>query len=80
VTVGAKTVTIPAGKTVTITVTLNATGRKLLSRFHKLPVHLSAVLVVGKTRSTVIAQNLTITPPKPKKPKKHGHGRHKGRH
>ncbi len=80
VTVGAKTVTIPAGKTVTVTVTLNATGRKLLSRFHKLPVHLSAVLVVGKTRSTVIAQNLTIIPPKPKKPKKHGHGRHKGRH
>ncbi|HEY2283252.1 MAG TPA: Ig-like domain-containing protein [Solirubrobacteraceae bacterium] len=76
VTVGAKTVTIPAGQTVTITITLNSTGRKLLSRFHKLPVHLSAVLVVGKTKSTVIAQNLTIKPPKPKNQHKRKH--HKG--
>jgi hypothetical protein len=71
ITVGAKTIVIPAGKTVTITVSLNATGRKLLSRYHKLPVHLSAVFVTQKT--TVIAQNLTVKPPK--KPKKH----HKGK-
>ncbi len=71
VTVGAKTVTIPAGKTVTITVTLNSTGRKLLSRFHKLPVHLSAVLVVGTTKSVVIAQNLTVKPKPKRKPKHH---------
>jgi hypothetical protein len=76
VTTGAKTVTIPAGKTVTITVNLNATGRKLLSRYHKLPVHLSAVFVAQKT--TVIAQNLTIKPPKPKK--KHKQKHHKGKH
>jgi Glucodextranase, domain B len=75
VTVGSRTVTIPAGKTVTITINLNATGRKLLARYHKLPVHLSAVFVAGATKSTVIAQNLTV---KPKPKKKHKH--HKGRH
>jgi hypothetical protein len=73
VTVGATTVTIPAGKTKTITVNLNATGRKLLARYHKLPVHLSAVFVTGSQKSTVIAQNLTVKPPK--KHKKH----HKGK-
>jgi hypothetical protein len=72
VTVGAKTVTIPVGKTMTITITPNATGRKLLARFHKLPVHLSAVMVVGASKSTVIAQNLTIKPARKKgKHKKH---------
>jgi hypothetical protein len=76
VTVGAVAVTIPAGQTVGVTVNLNATGRKLLARYHKLPVHLSAVLVAGATKSTVIAQNLTVKP-KPK-PKPHKH--HKGRH
>jgi hypothetical protein len=75
VTVGAVTVTIPAGQTVGVTVNLNATGRKLLARYHQLPVHLSAVLVVGTTKSTVIAQNLTV---KPKSKKRHKH--HKGRH
>lgn len=71
VTVGARTVTIPAGKTVTVTVNLNATGRKLLARYHKLPVHLTAVLVTGRQRTTVIAQNLTVKPKKKKKHHKH---------
>lgn len=75
VTVGSTTVSIAAGKTKTITVNLNATGRKLLARYHKLPVHLSAVLVTGTQQSTVIAQNLTVKP-KPKKKPKH----HKGKH
>ncbi|MGA8363939.1 MAG: hypothetical protein WB709_05415 [Solirubrobacteraceae bacterium] len=75
VTVGAVTVTIPAGQTVGVTVNLNATGRKLLARYRRLPVHLSAVLVAGTTKSTVIAQNLTVKP-KPKKKPKHHRGRH----
>jgi hypothetical protein len=75
VTVGAVTVTIPAGQTVGVTVNLNANGRKLLARYRRLPVHLSAVLVAGTTKSTVIAQNLTVKP-KPKKKPKHHRGRH----
>lgn len=70
VTVGTTTVTIPAGKTATITIKLNSIGSKLLARYHKLPVHLSAVLVTGATKSTVIAQNLTVKS-KPKRKHKH---------
>jgi hypothetical protein len=67
VTVATLTITIPAGQTVKITLKLNATGRKLLKRFGKLPAHLSAILEGEAGHHTVIAQNLTIKPV----PKKH---------
>jgi hypothetical protein len=74
VTVGSSKLTIPAGQKVTITLTLNATGSSLLARFGRLPVHLSVVLVSAGHRSTVIAQNLTVTPHH--KAKRHHHHHH----
>lgn len=71
VVVGASKLTIPAGERVTILVQLNATGRNLLARFGRLPVHLGVVLVSAGHRSTVIAQNLTVRPHH--KAKKHHH-------
>ncbi len=61
VTVGSSKVTIPAGQRVTVAIALNATGTSLLARFGALPVHLAVVLVSSGHRSTVIAQNLTVT-------------------
>jgi hypothetical protein len=77
VTVGSSKLTIPAGQKVTITLALNATGSSLLAHFGRLPVHLSVVLVSAGHRSTVIAQNLTITPHH--KAKRH-HRRHHHHH
>ncbi len=54
--------TIPAGQRVTIAIQLNAAGKSLLARFGALPVHLNVVLLSAGHRSTVIAQNLTVTP------------------
>ena len=63
ITVGAITLVIPAGQSVSVTVGLNSTGRKLLARFHKLPVHLLATLEPEAHHlTTVISQNLTIKP------------------
>ena len=60
VVVGRKRATIPAGTTKTITITLNAQGRKLLKRFHKLPVTLALKLTShGKTTQT-LRRELTI--------------------
>jgi hypothetical protein len=74
VTVGFSKLTIPAGQKVTISIQLNSTGKSLLSKFGKLPVHLSVDQVSAGHRSTIIAQNLTITPHR--KPKKHHHHHH----
>jgi Glucodextranase, domain B len=63
-------VTIAAGARVKLAVSLNATGRKLLAHFGKLPAHLSAVLI-GTPSTTIVAQNLTI------KPAAKRHGKHK---
>lgn len=72
VAVGAARATIKAGQKVKLTLTLNALGRRLLKRFHKLPVHLSVVLVTGTRKAAVIAKNLTV---KPKPAKSDGHAR-----
>jgi hypothetical protein len=69
VTVATLTITIPAGQTVKVTLKLNATGRKLLKRFGKLPSHITAILEGEAGHHTVVAQNLTIKPV----PKKHKH-------
>ena len=70
VTIATLTIVIPAGQQIKIALKLNATGRKLLAHFGKVPAHLTAVLEGEGGPSTVIAQNLTIKP-KPKKHKKH---------
>jgi Glucodextranase, domain B len=70
VTVGTVTVRIAAGKTKIVTITLDRTGRKLLARFHKLPIALSAVLIeTGNKKVKIFSQTLTVKPPK----KKHKH-------
>ncbi len=74
VVVGSSKLTIPAGQRVTVAIALNATGRSLLARFGRLPVHLSVVLVRSGHRSTVIAQNLTVRPPHKRR---HHHHRHR---
>lgn len=72
VTVASATVTIRAGQRVRVSLKLNAVGRKLLARFKRLPVHLSALYTGtgGGAKSTAIAQNLTV---KPRKHAKHKH-------
>lgn len=71
VTVGFSKLTIPAGQKVTISIVLNSTGKSLLARFGALPVHLSVVQLSAGHRSTVIAQNLTVTAHR--KPRHHHH-------
>jgi Glucodextranase, domain B len=67
VAVGSANVTIDPGHRMTITITLNATGRKLLKRFGKLPVHLGVTSTSQGAKTTVIAQNLLIKPPPPRR-------------
>ena len=74
VTVGSSNLTIPAGQKVTISIQLNSTGKSLLAKFGNLPVHLSVVQLSSGHRSTVIVQNLTVTPHR--KPRKHHHHHH----
>ncbi|HEV3321860.1 MAG TPA: Ig-like domain-containing protein [Solirubrobacteraceae bacterium] len=74
VTVGSSKLTIPAGQKVTISIQLNSTGKSLLAKFGALPVHLSVVQASAGHRSTVIAQNLTVTPHR--RPRRHHHHRH----
>lgn len=72
ITVASLTLLIPAGQTVKVSLKPNSTGRKLLARFHRLPVHLTATLEGAAGRTTIIAQNLTIKP-RPKPHHKHKH-------
>jgi hypothetical protein len=86
VTVGTSNLTIPAGQKVTISIQLNSTGKALLSRFGRLPVHLSVIQgfasIVGGEVSpghhlTVISQNLTVTThPRPRRHHHHHHHHH----
>jgi hypothetical protein len=69
ITIISKTVTIPAGKTRTIKLTLNAAGKRLLAKHHPL----KAKLTVTQARKTVSRKTITLKPkpkPKPKKKKK----------
>jgi hypothetical protein len=69
VTIAGITIVIPAGQQIKVSLKLNATGRRLLARFGKLPAHLTATLESEAAHHTIVAQNLTIKP----KPKKHRH-------
>ena len=62
VTLGSASATIPAGSRRTITIKLNATGRALLARFHRLPMRLTVTQRGTNGTSVLIAgQSLTIT-------------------
>jgi hypothetical protein len=60
--VGRTRVTIPAQSTKTITIALNTHGRKLLARFHKLPVALTVALISNSKPKVAIERTLTIRP------------------
>ena len=62
--VATKTVMIHPGRTVTVTVKLNPTGRKLLARFGKLPVTLKITLLQNGRHLTIANTKLTVKPKK----------------
>jgi hypothetical protein len=62
--VATKTVMIQSGKKVTVTVKLNATGRKLLARFGKLPVTLTIRLLKNGRHLAIANTKLTVKPKK----------------
>ena len=60
--VATKTVMIEPGRKATVTVKLNATGRKLLARFRKLPVTLTVTLLQNREHLTIATKKLTVKP------------------
>ncbi len=62
--VATKTVMIEPGRTVTVAVKLNATGRKLLARFGKLPVSLTITLLQNGRHLAIANTKLTVKPEK----------------
>jgi hypothetical protein len=62
--VATKTVMIHPGRTVTVGVKLNVTGRKLLARFGKLPVTLKITLLQNGRHLTIANRKLTVKPKK----------------
>jgi hypothetical protein len=66
VVVGRKSVTIAAGRTATVTLTLNARGRALLRRFARLPAKLTVGLRRGAHTATVATRRLTFRKPRPR--------------
>jgi Bacterial Ig-like domain (group 3)/FG-GAP-like repeat len=58
--VGTTVLTVKAGKTATITIKLNPTGRELLARFKTLRVKLTISLTVNGKRSTVAITSVTV--------------------
>jgi hypothetical protein len=72
VTVGAGSVTIAAGSRATLTIALNAAGRRLLARFGKLPVRVIATVTASNSAPVTLTAT-TIIKPAPKKHRKHGH-------
>jgi hypothetical protein len=63
VVIGSVSVTLAPGQSRTVTVTLDSTGRSLLSRYHRLAVELT----VKQGMRTVTSAKLTLTPPKHKR-------------
>jgi hypothetical protein len=77
VVVGSSKLTIPAGQRIRVAIVLNSTGKSLLARFGRLPVHLSVSLTSAGHRSTVIAQNLIVKPSHKRRHHRHRHHRHR---
>jgi NAD dependent epimerase/dehydratase family enzyme len=63
ITIASKTVTIPAGATKTIKLTLNRAGKKLLAKHHPL----KAKLIVTQSRKTVTSKTISLKPSTKKK-------------
>jgi hypothetical protein len=61
-TVGAARASIAAGHQLRIVVMLDATGRRLLARFGKLPVRLTASLLGSSGASRILSRSVTVTP------------------
>ncbi len=77
VAVGSTKLTIPAGQKVTISIQLDATGKRLLAKFGALPVHLSVMQLSAGHRLTVVAQNLIVKQHrKPRHHRRHHHHHH----
>ncbi len=70
VTIGFATVSLVAGAEMTVQVRLNATGRKLLARFHKLPVGLTVTLTNAASHNAevVFRQTVVLKSPKQRRP------------
>jgi hypothetical protein len=64
VTTASLVVTIPAGSTRKVTLRPNATGRRLLARFHRLPGHLTATLEGPTGKTPIFTQTITVKAPK----------------
>jgi hypothetical protein len=60
--VGKQTIRLGAAKTITTAVTLNAAGRRLLSRFKRLPVTLTLSLTADGQSSTITSRRVTVKP------------------
>ena len=71
VVVGTTTFSIPAGKTLRVVVPLNSTGRKLLAKFKRLPVTVTARL--NTNPPFVLTSKTTLKPKKHKHKKKKKH-------
>jgi hypothetical protein len=70
VVVGQTSFTIHAGQTQTIKLALNATGKRLLARFKRLPAKLVVTTpATGAGQKTLVNKTITFRPPKPKKRK-----------
>jgi len=61
--VGGKQVRVAASTTKTITIKLNPTGRRLLSRFKRLPVKLTISLTENHHQNTIATRRLTLIKP-----------------
>jgi hypothetical protein len=70
VVIGSKSFSLAAGAQQKLVVPLNATGRNLLARFHRIPATLKVTLLNTKP-PTVIATKTTIRAKKRKKKRKH---------
>jgi hypothetical protein len=58
--VGSRTATLRAGRSATVTVSLNATGRRLLSKRRRLMVRLTATQSTSRGRRVLSTQRLTF--------------------
>jgi hypothetical protein len=75
VVVGQKKVKVRGGRTVTVTVNLNGTGRQFLKRFGNVPVTFRVELLRAGKLVTIAGRKLTIKPKKAHKKPAHGPAR-----
>jgi hypothetical protein len=66
VVLGTASATIPAGRTATVKIGLNGTGRRLLSARHQLTAKLTVTQRIGGRNQTISTQKVTFKAPKPR--------------